>query len=300
MKNFIVNKKSLNFRECLSLSEERGAQAFAGRREMDYSFMIPSPSQHTIPTHPSPPRGKGISVKPFSLLILFFILFSSFNFTNNYYDQSAEEFFASGVADADLTIAATDPELLNATVFHAINKMRLQKGKEAFIYSPELQKLVIAYMSKVENKNFANGEIIRKKILKSILKEAKEKGFKGTLVDVNILQAQAIHYNGKMFIYNKKEVSTELHLFYGERPAKQDKNQEREAIPNYTYKSFAENLVADLLKLDKENKCTSKAYKFSACALQWDYNSLYKNKIPQIKLIEIVGGYQTDLIKESE
>ncbi len=235
-----------------------------------------------------------------NFFILLFLLFSSFNISTDYYNQSSEEFFASGVADKDLTLADTDPELLNATVFHAINKMREQKGKEAFIYSPELQKLVTSYMSKVENKNFANGEIIRKKFLKTILKEAKEKGFKGTLVDLNVLQAQAIHYNNKIFFYNKKDASTELHLFYGERPAKQDKKQDREAIPHYTYKGFAENLVSTLLKLDAENKTTSKAYKFSACVLQWDYSSLYKNKIPQIKLIQIVGGFQTDLIKDTE
>lgn len=232
--------------------------------------------------------------------MLFVILFSSFNTSNNYYNQSADEFFDSGLADKTLTIADTDPELLNASVFHAINKMREQKERDAFQYSPELQKLVLSYMGKVESKNFATAENIKKKFLKTILKDAKEKGFKGTLVDLNVLQAQAIDYNDKIFFYNKKDESTELHLFYGERPSKKDKKQDREAIPNYTYKSFSENLISVLLKLDKENKTTSKAYKYSACVLQWDYSSLYKNKIPQIKLIQIVGGFQTDLIKDAE
>ncbi|MCX6182832.1 MAG: hypothetical protein NT150_12990 [Bacteroidetes bacterium] len=233
-------------------------------------------------------------------MMVFFILFSSFNISNNYYDQTSEEFFSSGVADKILTLADTDPELLNATVFHAINKMREQKGKEPFLYSPELQKLVLSCMTKVENKNFSNGEIIRKKFAKNILKEAKQNGFKGTLVELNALQSNAIDYNNKIFFYNKKDVDTELHLFYGERPTKQDKKQERVAIPNYTYKTFAEDLLAVLLKLDKENKSTSKAYKYSACVLQWDYASLYKNRIPQIKFLQIVGGFQTDLIKETE
>ncbi|MFM7022913.1 MAG: hypothetical protein ACKOXB_08035 [Flavobacteriales bacterium] len=232
-----------------------------------------------------------------NLILLAFILFSSFN-VSSYYDQSADEFFASGVADKILTVADTDPELLNATVFHAINKMRQQKGKEALLHSPEMQKLAASYMGKVENRNFASADVIRKKFLKNILKDAKENGFKGTLLDLNVLQSQAVDYNGKTFFYNKKDQSTELHLFYGERPTKQDKKQDREAIPNYTYKSFAENLVTALLKLDKENKTTSKAYKYSACVLQWDYSSLYKKKIPQIKLIQVVGGFQTDLIQE--
>ena len=232
-------------------------------------------------------------------LALALLLCVSFTTEHNYYDQSFEEFFASGVADKEFTLADTDAELLNAAVFHAVNEMRSQKGKLPFQYSPELQKLVNVYLSKVENKSFISGEAIGKKFAKSILKDAKEKGFKGTLVDLNAVQTQAIAYNNKTFFYNKKDVSTDLHLFYGERPAKTDKNQEREAIPFYTYKTFAENAVAQLLKLDEENKVTSKAYKFSACVLQWDYNSLYKSRIPQIKMLQIVGGFQTDLIKEN-
>jgi len=231
--------------------------------------------------------------------VLTIALCLSFTTEHNYYEQSFEEFFASGVADKEFTLADTDPELLNAAVFHAVNEMRSQKGKLPFQYSPELQKLVNVYLSKVENKSFISGEAIRKKFAKSILKDAKERGFKGTLVDLNALQSQAISYNNKIFFYNKKDISTDLHLFYGERPAKTDKNQEREAIPFYTYKTFAENAVAQLLKLDEENKVTSKAYKFSACVLQWDYNSLYKSRIPQIKMLQIVGGFQTDLIKEN-
>jgi hypothetical protein len=232
-------------------------------------------------------------------LTLTVLLCLSFSAEHNYYDQSFEEFFASGVADREFTLADTDAELLNAAVFHAVNKMRSQKGKLPFQHSPELQKLVNVYLSKVENKSFVSGEAIRKKFLKSILKDAKERGFKGTLVDLNALQTQGIAYNNKTFFYNKKDVSTDLHLFYGERPAKTDKNQEREAIPFYTYKTFAESAVAQLLKLDEENKVTSKAYKFSVCVLQWDYNSLYKSRIPQIKMLQIVGGFQTDLIEEN-
>ena len=41
-----------------------------------------------------------------------------------------------------------------------------------------------------------------------------------------------------------------------------------------------------------------KAYRFSACVLQWDYSTLYKKRIPKIKLMQVAGGFQTDLMEE--
>jgi hypothetical protein len=243
---------------------------------------------------------KAISKKPipFWFIALNFLLLSSFNISSTYYNQTASAFFASGLADKTLNVNSADPELLNATVFHAINLLREKKGRTAFEYSEELYKMSKEYMDKMEKKKFTDPEAIQKRYTKVMLNDAKNKGFKGTLVNMNAIEYQAVNYNGKEFFYNKKDTTTALHLFYGKPPLKNEKKPERDSIDCYTYKTFADALVDELLKADKQKITTSKAYRFSACVLQWDYSTLYKKRIPQIKLIQVAGGFQTDLIND--
>lgn len=228
------------------------------------------------------------------------IILSSFNANNGYYTQNASSFFASGLADRVLNVNTADPELLNATVFHTINQYREKKGRDPFEYSQELYNLTKEYMDKNEKKKFTNGEAIQKRYSKVILNDAKNKNFKGTLVNLNALEFQAVDYNGKEFFYNKKDSTTAMHLFYGKMPVKNEKKPERDSIVCYTYRSFAEAMVNELIKNDKQKITSSKAYRFSACVLQYDYSTLYKKKIPQIKFLQIAGGYQTDLIKDTQ
>ncbi len=233
-------------------------------------------------------------------LIFSFLFFSSFNTPDSYYTQSASSFFSSGIADKTLTLSSADPELLNATVFHTINQLREKKGKLPFEYSPELNKVAQSYLEKMEKRKFTNPEAIQSKYVKIILNDAKAQGFKGTLVNMNAQQYQAIDYNGKEFFYNRKDSTTQLKLFYGKMPVKNEKHPERDSISCYTYKAFAEQIVDEMLKNDKQKVTLSKAYKFSSCVLQWDYSTLYKRKIPQIKLIQVAGGFQTDLMQEED
>lgn len=231
-------------------------------------------------------------------VFLAFLLFSSFNISSSYYNKTASAFFGSGVADRTLNVNTADPELLNATLFHAINLLREKKGKTAFEYSEELYKMSKEYMDKMEKKKFTDPEAIQKRYAKVMLNNAQAKGFKGTLVNMNAIEYQAVNYNGKEFFYNKKDTNTALHLFYGKPPVKNEKKPERDSIDCYTYKSFAEAVLGELLKEDKQKITTSKAYRFSACVLQWDYSTLYKKRIPQIKLIQMAGGFQTDLMND--
>ena len=228
------------------------------------------------------------------------IPFLGFNISSTYYSQSAQSFFALGIADKKLNVNTADPELLNATVFHAINQLREKKGRAPFEYSEELYKLTKEYMDKMEKKKFTDGEAIQKRYSKIILNDAKNKNFKGTLVNLNALEFQAVEYNDKEFFYNRKDTTTSMHLFYGKMPVKGEKKSERDSIACHTYKSFADALVNELLKNDKQKITTSKAYRFSACVLQWDYSTLYKKKIPMIKFLQVAGGYQTDLIKDTQ
>ena len=92
--------------------------------------------------------------------------------------------------------------------------------------------------------------------------------------------------------YNKSDTDTEFHLFYGEKPKKRDKDKSRLEIPHHSYLSFAKQLLSNLESDNKKN-LYSKSYKWGGLHLQWYYKSINKNKIPQIKMIFILGGYQT-------
>ena len=90
----------------------------------------------------------------------------------------------------------------------------------------------------------------------------------------------------------KTETKSEFKLFYGKRPNKNTKNQTRKEIQPLSYFHFAKNI---LKKLESENKkqLYAKSYKWGGLHLQWYYKSFNKRKIPEIKMIFLLGGHQT-------
>lgn len=195
--------------------------------------------------------------------------------------------------NSDLTVAEFNENLLNSLVFNLVNKRRVEKGLDSLVYNEALSTVCRKYQSKFEFRRFTSPEKVEKKIERSLHAETQKLGFKGGLVLPLVEQSNGIAYDdGELYFFNKKDKETEFHLFYGTKPKKKDEDQDRDEIPHHSYLSFA-NEMLDGLSVSHRKKIYSKSYKWGGLHLQWYYKSINKNRIPQMKMIFVLGGYQT-------
>jgi hypothetical protein len=174
-----------------------------------------------------------------------------------------------------LSILSLDSEFLNQTVFRLINEKRRKKGVDTLEYSAELNNVCRKYQDELEFRRFKNTPSIERKINKQLSSRTKKSGFKE-----------------QDFFIMKTETKSEFKLFYGKRPSKNAKNKTRKEVQPLNYFHFAKNI---LRKLESENKkqLYAKSYNWGGLHLQWYYKSLNKRKIPEIKMIFLLGGHQT-------
>ena len=192
-----------------------------------------------------------------------------------------------------LSVRSFDEQVMNNLIFRLVNEKRVKKGLEALEHEPALSSVAKQYQSKLEFRRFRYPEKIERKIERKLSFKTRRLGFKGGLVLPIVGQGNAIDYKkGADFFYDKKENDTEFHLFYGDKPRKKDKDKFRAGIPHHSYLSFAKNFLKGLESKNKK-KLYSKSYKWGGLHLQWYYKSINKKKIPQLKMIFILGGYQT-------
>ncbi len=233
------------------------------------------------------------------LLILGFNAASQYDST--WYEVSRyEEILSSQQAQDSVNPINFDVDFLNLCVFHATNEYRIKKKKKALEFNQNLHDLAKNYQKTYENKKFSSPTRYQKRMMRTVYEDASKKKFKGSLLNVNAGTGNILNYNGKKFFYNSRDESTDLHLFYGDRPKSTDKDKSRQAIPKYTYAELARDIVKSTSKEQNKINNKSKAYRFTGVYVMLDYKTLYRKAIPQIKVITIFGGYQTDLIKIEE
>lgn len=190
-----------------------------------------------------------------------------------------------------------DVNILNRCVFHAINEYREQKNKPTFTYSEELSNVALQFQKSYEHRKFTTFERMVKKFSRSSLDLTQKEGYKGTLVNVSASSFNVIDYNNKPFFYERRDTTSPLHLFYGDR--KKVKNDEdKRPIPYYSYAALSRQVVKQMQKLEKKAKSMDKAYRDVGVYTMLDYKSLYRNGIPQVKVVILYGGFQIDLLKD--
>ena len=184
-------------------------------------------------------------------------------------------------------------ELLNTTFFRLVNDKRRKKGLDTLVYTTALNKVSFKFQDKLELRRFSNSSSIERKINRTLYNRTKNEGFDGGLVIPIVGEFEALDYDGKSeFYYNKEDKQSEFKLFYGKRPKRSELNPSRKEIEVLDYYSFARTILKQLESENKKN-LYSKAFKWGGLHLQWYYKSLNKRKIPQIKMIFILGGYAT-------
>lgn len=229
---------------------------------------------------------------------IFSLLFILVNSNVNQNDIAQEALFEielnySSVKKEKLSIRNLNNNLLNSIVLQLVNAKRKRKGLDTLAHTPALSKVSLSFQDKLELRRFSNSSSIERKINRTLYHKTKNAGFDGGLVIPVVGEFEALDYDGKSeFFYDKENKNSEFKLFYGKKPRKSELNHSRREIQALNYYSFARKI---LKRLESENKKNlySKAFKSGGLHLQWYYKSLNKRKIPQIKMIFILGGYAT-------
>jgi len=192
-----------------------------------------------------------------------------------------------------LTFDNTDHELLNKVVFQLINKERVKQKIDTLTLNSSLHQLARKSQSELEFRTFNDPVKIQSKINKKLEVKTKNSGYKGGIVVSLASQHNAINYEkGKPFFHLKNDKENKLGLYYGTKKDLKSSKKSIQKIPNYTYVEFASALLKNLSSKQKKI-LYSKSYKDLGLQLNWHYKSLHKRKIPQIKLVAILGGYMT-------
>ena len=193
--------------------------------------------------------------------------------------------------DAQMVVKDFDADLLERAIVELINEKRKKKGVDSLIFQDGLQKSAAYFQSKLEFRRFKYPEKIERKIDRDLQKMTKKYGYEGGLTLPVVAMHQGINYKaGEAFFYDgsKKEA---FKLFYGEKPRKDDSSL-REEIPAYTYREFAHALIKNLESPNKK-QLYAKVYTKVGVDLSWYYKTLNRRRIPQVKMILVLGGFQT-------
>jgi len=243
-------------------------------------------------------------MKPLTLILFACLAYGftgnmDFVASNNYICQEGNsQEIPTSDGFGELSFENTDHDLLNKTVFQLINKERRKRKVDSVAFSHSLYQVARKNQSLLEFRTFKNGAKIQTKINKNLQKTVKDLGFKGGLSTSVAAECNAINYEkGKPFFHLKNDQENKLGLYYGAKKDLKNPDMTVEKIPNYTYHQFAETLLKSLTSKQKKI-LYSKSYSEMGVQLNWYYKSLHKRRIPQIKVIVIVGGYITAGIRK--
>jgi hypothetical protein len=208
--------------------------------------------------------------------------------------------FSNIAVSAQATLASDvfDPTEVNKTLLEDCIVQELNKRKKiALEDNSALKNVAYQFQESFQSRHFYSAKRYQARIDKEIRIKGNEKlKYNGTLIVSAISSVDAINYNGKKFHYHRGDTWSKLHLFYGERTKL---NQiEENLIPLHTYESMAESIVDDNLAGFNKKMMKSSAYKDIGVSVSLDYKTLYRSKIPQIKVIIILGGSQTALLQD--
>lgn len=192
--------------------------------------------------------------------------------------------------------SSLDQTKLEEEIFKELLKYRQGKGQSVEM-EDDLDKLSNDFQLLFQSRHFYSASKYQARINKEISnKVASGLKYPGTLIESVVCSEDAIAYKGGKFHFHRTDNQSTHKLYYGERNTN---NQGYEnLIPFETYNGLAKKVVASLISGPSKKMIKSGAYRDIGISTIIDYKTLHRNRIPQVKIIVILGGDQTALLKE--
>jgi len=186
-----------------------------------------------------------------------------------------------------------DYNLLKQLVIEKINQKRVRKTQNTLIINEALQITADNYVQKLKARRFEKNSENRIWINKRIKKNCKTNGYKNAYLNFHITSISCVKNVSKKFYYDKEDSETTTHLFIGKKPTRKEKKDENfKSIPVklYTYSEIADVIAKQFINDEGTFKILNNGYDKYGFSMSVEYKTLYRNKLPKLKMIIIMGG----------
>ncbi|MES2396350.1 MAG: hypothetical protein V4549_10125, partial [Bacteroidota bacterium] len=170
---------------------------------------------------------------------------------------------------------------------------RSRKSMSNLVNNASLQLTSDNYTTVLRANKFEKNAENKTRINKKFRKTCRFNGYKNGFIDYHIASVKCVNYRGSKFYLDKDDTETSTHLFVGKKPSKKEKEEKDfKAIPlkPYSYNELADILAKQFISDEGTFKILNNGYDKFGFSIAVEKRTLFRNKIPVIKAIIIVGG----------
>lgn len=208
--------------------------------------------------------------------------------------NTSDSFFNSGLGDEKIDYNNLNQNLFNASIFFAFNKKRKEKKKKELAYSSTLDYLAyncIQFYSKSKFKPSTRNKALYEKNLYLAGRNLK---INYHLFSANIAIESIMSLEKKRNYHKDKLDSTTTYKLYYRNP-KELKGEAEDIVEALTYNEFASLIVKKWFSKKNKKNSNSKSYMITACYVKIVDKSMYKNRAPYAKVIQILGASRLEV-----
>lgn len=201
--------------------------------------------------------------------------------------------FTDFLVAQDFDPVKPDYGLLKSLVLEKLNQKRVKKKNKGIISNEALQKTADNYIATLSANKLEKNEKNKIRISKKIKKNCLINGYRNAFIDYHITSINCMNFSNKLFYFDKEDTETSTHLFLGSKPTKKEKADEKyvsKPIKLYTYDQLADLIVKQFVTDEGNFKILNNGFDKYGFSLAVEPRTLFRHKIPRIKIIIIVGG----------
>lgn len=210
-------------------------------------------------------------------------------------------FFDLGELQDEIDFLNINHELLDACLFFSINKLRKKYHRPILVHDMDLYKVTATYTRtnyagnfEYDKKDFARAD-------KAVAYFAKENQFHSSQLKTVVNTQKLMNLKGVFsYYYDKPSVTEEESdwgIVKGSIKNRYDTTKSKEFIEPLSYLEFCSQISKQFATKFRRD-LRSKAYTEGSCSVLFDPKTLYRKKIPSVKIIFIFAGKRTQLIAE--
>lgn len=186
-----------------------------------------------------------------------------------------------------------DYDFLKQLVIEKLNQKRNKKAKTDLIINNALQETSDNYTKVLRASKLERNSENKIKISKKIKKNCTANGYKNAFIDYHITSIPCVNFKNTIFYFDSKDTETNYHLFIGNKPTKKEKADEKyKAVPIklYTYQELADIIIKQFITDEGTFKILNNGFDKFGFSIAVEQKTLFRKKIPKIKVIIILGG----------
>lgn len=212
-------------------------------------------------------------------------------------------FFDIGELSDEINFLEINHELMDACLFFSINKLRKKYHRPLLEHNMNLYKVTATYTRTNYSGNFEYDKKDFARADKAVNYFAKEEQFHASQLKTVVNTQKLMNLKGVFnYYYDKPSVTTEESdwgLVKGSSKNRFDTTKTKEFIAPLTYLELCNQLSKQFASKFRKD-LRSKAYSEGSCSVLFDQKTLFKKKIPSVKVIFIFAGERTALIPKEE